>query len=157
MIKVYADMVADLFHYGHVEFLKKARTSGDYLLVGIHSDDVLVSYKRRPVLTMEERVASVAGCRYVDQVLPNGPYVVDRAWIEKHDIDLVVHGDDFSQEKLEYCYKVPMEMGIFRIVPYTRGISTSEIIHRIVERNFEVQDASFVSDHQALTMRGNRR
>ncbi len=60
MIRVYADMVADLFHYGHVEFLKKARALGDYLLVGIHGDDVLVSYKRRPILTMEERVASVA-------------------------------------------------------------------------------------------------
>jgi len=154
MIRVYADMVADLFHYGHVEFLKKARALGDYLLVGIHADDVLLSYKLRPILTMEERVASVAGCRYIDEVLPNAPFKVDRAWIEKHAIDLVVHGDDFSHEKLEYYYKVPMEMGIFRTVPYTPSISTSEIIHRIMGRQFEVQDASFVSDHLTLTMRG---
>jgi len=135
MVRVYVDMVADLFHWGHIEFLKKARAAGDYLLVGINSDDVLVSYKHRPILTMEERVACVAGCRYVDEVLPNAPFRVDRAWIDKHDIDLVVHGDDFSQETLEYYYKVPIEMGIFRTVPYTSGISTSEIIHRIVERN----------------------
>ncbi len=130
MVRVYADMVADLFHYGHMQFLKKARALGDYLLAGICADDVLGPYKRRPILTMEERVASVAGCRYVDEVLPNAPLMVDRAWIEKYSIDLVVHGDDFSQEQQEYYYKVPIEMGIFRIVAYTQGISTSEIIRR---------------------------
>ena len=130
MVRVYADMVADLFHYGHMRFLKKARALGDYLLVGIHADDLLVSYKRKPILTMEERIASVAGCRYVDEVLPNAPLEVDRAWIEKHNIDLLVHGDDFSQEQREYCYKVPIEMGIFRTVAYTQGISRTEIIRR---------------------------
>ena len=44
MVRVYVDMVADLFHYGHVAFLKKARASGDYLLVGVHAGAVLVSY-----------------------------------------------------------------------------------------------------------------
>jgi glycerol-3-phosphate cytidylyltransferase-like family protein len=37
---------------------------------------------------MEERVASVEGCRYVDQVVPYAPLTIDREWIEKHDIDL---------------------------------------------------------------------
>ena len=81
---------------------------------------------------MEERVNSVAGCRYVDEVLPNAPFVVDRAWIKEHDIRLVVHGDDLSQERLEYFYKVLIEMGIFRTVPYSHGIPTSEIIRRII-------------------------
>ena len=133
MTRVYADMVADLFHYGHMAFLKRARSLGDYLLVGIHADDVLISYKKgTPILTMEERVDSVAGCRYVDEVLPNAPFIIDRAWIEEHDIHLVVHGDDLSPNQLDYFYKVPIEMGIFRTVPYTRGISTSEIVRRII-------------------------
>jgi glycerol-3-phosphate cytidylyltransferase len=134
MVRVYADMVADLFHCGHVAFLKKARALGDYLMVAICDDDYLVSYKRKPILTMEERIACVAGCRYVDQVIPNAPAEIDRAWIEKHDIHLIVHGDDFSQEQLEFYYKVPMEMGILRTVPYAKGISTSEIIRRIEAR-----------------------
>ncbi len=134
MIRVYADPVADLFHYGHMEYLKKARALGDYLLVGISADDVLESYKRRPILTMEERASSLIGCRYVDEVLLNAPLIIDTDWIEKHDIHLVVHGDDFNQEQLEYYYRVPIQMGIFRTVPYTPGISTSEIIRRIRER-----------------------
>ena len=134
MIRVYADPVADLFHYGHMEFLRKAKSLGDYLLVGIYADDVLESYKRKPVLTMDERAASVAACRYVDEVLLHAPLRVDADWIAKYDIHLVVHGDDFDQEQMEDYYGVAIRMGIFRTVPYTPGISTSEIIRRIKER-----------------------
>lgn len=130
MIRVYSDMVADLFHYGHVEFLKKASALGDYLLVGVHDDATAERNKRKPILTMEERVASVAGCRYVDEVLPHAPWVIDRTWIEKYNIHLVVHGDDYSQEALEHVFHVPFEMGILRVIPYTGGISTTEIIRR---------------------------
>ena len=132
MTRVYVDMVADLFHYGHVEFLRKARSLGDYLLVGIHADDAVTSQKRSPILTMDERVASVNGCRYADEVLPNAPWRIERKWIEKHSIDLVVHGDDYSEDQLKETHSVPMEMGIFRTVPYTPGISTTEIIRRII-------------------------
>ncbi|MFC2015047.1 adenylyltransferase/cytidyltransferase family protein [Chloroflexota bacterium] len=134
MIRVYADMVGDLFHFGHVEFLKKCRAFGDCLLVGISADENLETYKRKPILTMEERVASAAGCRFVDEVIPDAPWMMDRAFIEKHDIQIVVHGDDFPKEEMEYYYQVPIELGIFRTVPYTKGISTTEIIGRIKER-----------------------
>ena len=131
MTRVYVDMVGDLFHYGHMAFLRQARALGDYLIVGICSDEDATDYKRKPILTMEERLASVAGCRYVDEVLPNAPLWVDRAWIEQHDIELVVHGDDLTADQLGDYYRVPMEMGIFCTVPYTPSISTSEIIRRI--------------------------
>ena len=131
MIRVYADMVADLFHHGHLLFLQRARALGDRLVVGIHADDVVMSYKRRPILTMDERVRAVRGCRYVDEVIPDAPLVVDRGWIELHRIDLVVHADDLDEDELDRLYRAPREMGIFRTVPYTHGISTTEIIERI--------------------------
>ena len=133
MVRVYVDMAADLFHYGHVEFLRQARALGDYLLVGVHSDDVLIAHKRKPILSMEERIAGVVGCRYADEVLPDAPWVTDRDWIEKHKIDLVAHGSDYSQEDLENTHSAPIEMGIFRTVSYTPGISTTEIIRRCKE------------------------
>ena len=123
-------MVADLFHYGHVNFLRTAREHGGYLLVGVHSDETVRSYKRRPILTMDERIASVAGCRYVDEVVPYAPLTITREWIEQHDINLVVHGDDFTEEVSKRFYKTPIEMGIFRTIAYTPGISTSEILRR---------------------------
>ncbi len=130
VIRVYTDMVADLFHYGHVEFLKQARALGDYLVVGVCADDVVEVYKNRPILTMEERVVSVAGCRYVDEVIPNAPWRFDPTWIEKYDIHLVVHGDDYTREQQVHYYGVPIEKGIFRTLPYRKGISTTEIIAR---------------------------
>ena len=124
-------MTADLFHFGHVNFLKQASEIGDYLIVGIHSDETVQNYKRSPIMTMEERISVVASCRYVDEVIPDVPLIVDLEWIKKHNIHVVVHGDDFSEDLLQLCYKVPIEMGIFEKVPYTPGISTTDIIKRL--------------------------
>jgi len=124
-------MTADLFHFGHVNFLKQANEIGDYLIVGIHSDETVQNYKRSPIMTMEERISVVASCRYVDEIIPDSPLVIDLEWIKKHNIHLVVHGDDFSEDLLQLCYKVPIEMGIFEKVPYTPGISTTDIIKRL--------------------------
>jgi len=124
-------MVADLFHYGHVNFLRQASSHGDFLLVGIHADETVESYKRRPILSMEERIASVEGCKYADEVVPNAPLEITREWIEKHNIDLIMHGDDVSPEVRDRWYKVPIEMGIYKSVGYTEGISTTELISRI--------------------------
>ena len=98
----------------------------------LHGDDAVLIHKHKTILTMEERVACVAACRYVDEVLPNAPWITDRTWIEKHNINLVVHGSDYSQEDLIDTHAIPIQMGILRTVPYTKGISTTEIIRRIL-------------------------
>ncbi|MBT3995582.1 MAG: adenylyltransferase/cytidyltransferase family protein [Chloroflexi bacterium] len=124
-------MVADLFHYGHVNFLRQARSHGDFLLVGVHADETVESYKRTPILSMKERIASVEGCRYADEVVPNAPLEITRDWIEKHNIDLIMHGDDVDPAVRDRWYKVPIEMGIYQSVGYTEGVSTTELISRI--------------------------
>lgn len=134
MTRVYADMVGDLFHHGHVEFLRQARALGDELVVGIHSDADVASYKRPPVMTMDERVGVVQGCRWVDRVIPNAPLRVSREFVEEHGLDLVVHGDDFDRERLLRMYGDPADMGILRTVPYTPGISTTEILERLARQ-----------------------
>ena len=145
IIRVYADMVADLFHHGHIEFLRQVSDMGDYVLVGINADDVAEVYKRRPIHTMEQRIASVLECQYVDQVIPNAPWLFDPTWIEKYDLDLVVHGNDYSDEKQRNIYKVPIERGIFRTIPYTKGISTTEIIRRRAYPNMEINAVDSVA------------
>ena len=139
MTRVYVDMVADLFHYGHANFLRQAKQFGDHLIVGIHSDEVVKEYKRTPILTMRERVDTVSSCRYVDEVISDAPLVVDLKWLNTHRIDLVVHGDDFSEHMKQLCYKVPINLGILRLVSYTSSISTTEIIQRI-ERHIRKSD-----------------
>ena len=130
-MRIYVDMVGDLFHFGHVNLLKKASELGDHLIVGVHSDKTVESYKRLPIMTMEERIATIFSCRYVDEVIPDAPLIIDLKWIKKHNIHLVVHGDDFSEDLLQLCHKIPIEMGIFKKVPYTPGISTTDITNRL--------------------------
>jgi cytidyltransferase-like protein len=132
--RIYVDVCADLMHAGHVEFFKKARELGDYLIVGVLSDEDIASYKRVPILTLKERVIEVEACRYVDEVFSAPPLILTQEWIKNNRIDLVVHGDDFDPDSILYWYKVPISMGIFKTVPYSTGISTTEIINRIKER-----------------------
>ena len=91
---VYADIVGDLFHAGHVSLLRAARAMGDRLIVGVHDDEAVASYKRMPVLSMQERMAVAEGCRYCDVVLPHAPLIISEAFLRENEIDLVVHGDD---------------------------------------------------------------
>ncbi|MEX0849032.1 MAG: adenylyltransferase/cytidyltransferase family protein [Candidatus Dependentiae bacterium] len=136
-IRVYVDMVADLFHFGHVQFLKQAKAHGDYLIVGLTADEDVARYKRTPILNVEERAQSVSGCKYVDEVIPNCPYCITKEFIEEHNIDLVIHGDDMSKANLDYFYAVPISMGIFKTVPYTETISTTDLLTRIFDRGRE--------------------
>ena len=131
---VYADMSGDLCHFGHIEFLKKAKAFGNYLIVGVLADDVIEQYKRCPVLTLEERVKVIEACKYVDEIIVAPPLNLSKEVMKELQISYVVHGDDFTPELIQDQYGDAVEMGIFRRVPYTQGISTTDIIGRITKR-----------------------
>ena len=64
---VYVAGAFDLFHIGHLDFLEKAATNGDFLIVGLHTDPVVNRYKgcNFPIMNLHERVLSVLAYRYV--------------------------------------------------------------------------------------------
>lgn len=131
---VYVDMIADMFHPGHVAFLKKAKAQGDYLVVGLIGDEAATEYKRTPIMTLKERSEMVQSCRYVDKVIDDSPLCLTDEFLDQHQINLVVHGDDYSDNMASYCYQAAIDRGIFKTVPYTPGVSTSDIIKRILSR-----------------------
>jgi cytidyltransferase-like protein len=149
-VVVYVDMVADLFHPGHVAFLKKAKAQGDYLIVGLMSDEDAASYKRTPIMTLKERSEMVQSCRYVDEVIEAAPLCVTNELIDEHLVNLVVHGDDFNPESANYFYKAAIERGIFKTVPYTAGVSTSDIIERILERGSSNLSKKMLTENERL-------
>ena len=126
-MRIYVDGVFDLFHHGHVNMLRQARELGDSLIVGVVSDEDALSYKRSPILSLEERTGVVRGCRYADEVI-TAELVIDEAFLRRHQIDKVVHGDDSDQSEF---FAVPLEMGIMHYLPYTGSISTTDILGRI--------------------------
>lgn len=138
-VRGYVDMVADLFHSGHVRFLQKVKEHCDEVVVGLLSDEVAFSYKREPICTLEERVEMVRACRYVDEVIPNVPLVTTLEFLREHNIDFVAHGDDYSPDQIREFYAEPIDNGMFQVVPYTKGISTTDLIHRCQQRPLQVQ------------------
>jgi len=130
-IRVYASMVADLFHYGHVQFLKQAHSLGTHVIVGIIPDDIAAMYKRKPILTQEERIKVIDGCKHINEIIPDAPLTITKDFIEKHTIDFVIHGDDFDEQKLQAYFADPVALNMMILTSYTPGISTSDIIERI--------------------------
>jgi cytidyltransferase-like protein len=132
--RVYVDAVCDLLHVGHVALFKKAKTLGQSLIVGIHNDSTVASYKRRPIMTMDERIAVVEALGVVDLVVSHAPLQLSADYLVAHGIDLVVHGDDAPAASLQSMYGAAIEQGMFQSVPYYKGVSTSNIISRVVTR-----------------------
>jgi cytidyltransferase-like protein len=129
--RVYVDMVGDLFHPGHVALLRAARDFGDQLVVGVLSDEVVTAYKRRPIMTMVERVAVIEACRYVDEVIPDAPYRLTQGFLDDHNLALVVHGDDVGADGFSDVYGPAVATGVLRLVPRVENISTTALIARI--------------------------
>lgn len=131
--RVYVDMVGDLFHAGHVALLREARRHGDGLIVGVLSDETTASYKRRPIMTLAERVAVIESCKYVDEVIPDSPDRVTQDFLDAYRITTVVHGDDLAPEGAEFIYGPAVAARSFVYVPRAGGISTTQLIQRVLD------------------------
>lgn len=132
MTTVFTDGVFDLFHANHMRLLHTARAMGDRLIVGVTSDDDAASYKRRPILTQDERIDTIRASGIADEVIL-GPRLSDGItadFLDTHAIDLVVYASDGWAD----YFRIPIERGIFRRLPYGEGISSTEIIGRIRSR-----------------------
>ncbi|VFQ70418.1 unnamed protein product [Cuscuta campestris] len=137
-VRVYADGIYDLFHFGHARSLEQAKKSfpNTYLLVGCCSDAVTHKFKGKTVMTEEERYESLRHCKWVDEVIPDAPWVINQEFLDKHKIDFVAH------DALPYAdasgagndvYEFVKAVGRFKETKRTEGISTSDIIMRIVK------------------------
>lgn len=132
---VYVDGVFDLTHNGHFKLYKQASKLGDKLYVGVLSDEECKNYKRRPILTAEERRDNILNSQYVDKVILNVPNVVTKKFIKEHNIDIVAHAHKVEEDDYyDYQYKDAKNMGIFRRLEYTESVSTTDIINRVLER-----------------------
>ncbi len=86
----------DLFHYGHINVLKRARALGDFLAVGVSSDEFNLLKGKTSVHSYQERVAFLQELRCVDLIFAEENWDQKRIDIEKYSIDIFVMGDDWA-------------------------------------------------------------
>ena len=87
----------DLLHYGHINLLKRAKALGDYLIVGLSTDEFNSKEKNKKCyFTYEERKTLLEAVRYVDLVIPETGWEQKRVDVQKYDVDTFVIGDDWA-------------------------------------------------------------
>lgn len=134
-IRVYADGIFDLFHLGHMKQLEQCKKAfkNVTLVVGVPSDKVTHKLKGLTVLTDEQRCETLRHCKWVDEVVPNAPWILNVEFLKKHKIDYVAHDDiPYTSAGVDDVYKPVKELGKFLVTERTDGISTSDIITIII-------------------------
>ncbi|CAL1130616.1 unnamed protein product [Cladocopium goreaui] len=139
---VYVDGAWDMFHCGHVALLRNAKALGDLLIVGVHADAVVNQHRASnyPIMNMQERVLSVLGCRYVDDVLLDAPWQVTREMIATLRISVVVRGTicDTDVRDADDPHNIPKEMGIQVELDSEESLSLAVIAQRLHERRSDL-------------------
>lgn len=132
---IYTDGIFDLFHRGHIEYLNliKKTYPNFKLYVGIINDQDATKYKRKPIYNHEDRVTIISNIKYVDNVIENAPLIVNEEFLNKYNIDLVVHGfsNEKDIEKQKEFFEIPVQLNKFASIPYYNKISSTEIIEKI--------------------------
>ena len=125
----FTDGVYDMFHIGHLNMLREAKKHCDYLIVGVHSDEIVENYKhRKTVINEEDRREIVSAIKYVDKAVINTTR--DKMeLLQMHHFDVVFIGDDWKgTERWNNFEKILGEAGVcVEYIPYTKRISTTKI------------------------------
>jgi len=131
-IIVYTSGTFDMFHYNHLRMINYARSLGDILIVGVSTDELVASYKERPIIPFNERLQIIEALKTPDIVIPQ--HSLDHAEIvKKLNVDAFVVGDDWMG-KYDYLKELGVEVFYF---PYGTGVSSSSIkktIHETYEK-----------------------
>lgn len=114
----------DLLHYGHINLPKRAKELGDYLIVGLSTDEFNEIKGKKAYHNYETRKLMLEAIRYVDLVIPEENWSQKIDDIKKYQVDLLVMGDDWSDSEKFTSLKEYCEI---RFLPRTKGISTSKI------------------------------
>jgi len=113
--RILVDMSLSIVHHGHIRLLKKASELG-YVIVALCTDEEIFKAKGfKPLLSFEERKEIALAIRYVNEVI-ECDYLIDEAYLDKHRIDFLVHGDDNVN---------PIPSDRLILFPRTEGISST--------------------------------
>lgn len=130
---VFTNGCFDLLHLGHVDYLERARTLGDRLVVGVNSDASVRRLEKgseRPLQDEEARSRIIAALEFVD-----GVCIFDEdtplELIQALHPDVLVKGDDYSIDRIVGANEVIGWGGKVETIPLVQGHSTTAIVNKI--------------------------
>lgn len=134
MIIGYTSGVFDLFHIGHLNLLRNAKSLCDKLIVGVSSDELVTYKNKRAVIPFQERLEIVRSIKYVDTVVPQYDMDKFKMW-QKLKFNIMFVGDDwFQTEKWQVLDEQFDKVGVQIIYyPYTQGTS-STLLNEVLEK-----------------------
>ena len=129
----------DLFHFGHMNILLKAKKMGSKLIVGVSTDALISRYKAlKPIICYGDRVAIIKELKCVDKVIKQERFF-DIKQLRQHHIDIIVLGDDWKNKSFPELEKCLIELNIKIVyVPYTKRLSTSKIKEKIIRNAVQI-------------------
>jgi cytidyltransferase-like protein len=144
-----------MFHMGHLNLLKNAKSRCEYLIAGVVTDEVYMSYKLRPpVIPFEERLEIVGQCKYVDRAIGVTMELQDkwRAWEELH-YDCHFAGSDHEGAWPELERKLNEVGAKLEFFPYTQSVSSTQI-RKTLERDFVFRRCMGEAEETVLVLFG---
>jgi ethanolamine-phosphate cytidylyltransferase len=93
-----------MVYFGHANACRQAKALGDYLIVGVHSDEEIIEHKGPPVFNEQERYKMVRGIKWIDEVVENAPYVTELETLDKYNCDFC--SSTFVFSIIHFCFVV---------------------------------------------------
>lgn len=131
----YTTGIFDLFHIGHLNLLKNAKSLCDMLIVGVTTDELAFQLKgKKPIIPFQERIEIVNNIIWVDETIPEKEDDKYKAWEVLH-FDVIFKGDDWKgTEKWTQLESAFKNVGVEVIyLPYTKHTS-STLIRDVLEK-----------------------
>lgn len=114
----------DLLHFGHLEILRRAKSLGDYLIVGLSTDEFNAIKNKKAYHNYETRKKMLEAIRYVDLVIPENIWEQKRNDVLEYKVDIVVMGSDWTNNEKFECLRDICDV---QYLSRTEGISTTKI------------------------------
>jgi len=125
---VYTYVVGDLLHVGHLKYLESAKSLGDYLIVGVLTEEATLEKKTAPTISLNQRMKLINGLECVNKVVAQHEYSPLKN-VKKIKPDILVESSSHEiQPANDY---VKSYGGKVREIPYYKGVSSSEIKNKI--------------------------
>ena len=136
---IYTSGAYDLFHFGHLNILLKAKKLGNYLIVGVSTDSLIKKYKKiSPIITYKDRVSIIKELKCVDKVIKQKKFFNIKQ-LKKYNIYAIVLGDDWKNKSFPELEKCLKKLNIKMIyIPYTKKLSSSKIKEKIIRNSYDI-------------------